>query len=30
MRLRAIYAKERFTLTGEEIDTIIEIVLTHF
>ncbi len=28
--LRAIYAKERFTLTGEELDQIIEIVLTHF
>lgn len=28
--LRAIYAKERFTLTGEELDQIIELVITHF
>ena len=28
--LRAIYAKERFTLTGEELDEIIELVITHF
>ena len=28
--LRAIYAKERYSLTGEELDAILEIVLTHF
>jgi DNA-directed RNA polymerase subunit F len=28
--VRAIFAKERFTLTPEEIDTIIEMVTTHF
>jgi DNA-directed RNA polymerase subunit F len=28
--LRAIYAKERFTLAPEELDTILEIVSTHF
>jgi DNA-directed RNA polymerase subunit F len=28
--LRAIYAKERFTLTGEELDQIIDLVVTHF
>ena len=28
--LRAIYAKERFTLSGEELDQILEIVITHF
>jgi len=28
--VRAIFAKERFTLTPEEIDTIIELVTTHF
>ena len=28
--VRAIFAKERFTLTPEEIDTIIETVTTHF
>ena len=28
--VRAIYAKERFTLTPEEIDKIIEMVMTHF
>jgi len=28
--LRAIYAKERFTLTTEELDSIIEIVSVHF
>ena len=28
--LRAIYAKERFSLTGEELDEILEIVLAHF
>jgi DNA-directed RNA polymerase subunit F len=28
--LRAIYAKERFTLVPEELDTILEIVSTHF
>lgn len=27
--LRAIYAKERFTLTGEELDTILKIVAAH-
>ena len=28
--VRAIFAKERFTLTPEEIDSIIELVITHF
>ena len=28
--VRAIFAKERFTLTPEELDTIIELVMTHF
>jgi len=28
--VRAIYAKERYTLTPEEIDSIIELVVTHF
>ncbi|MFA4826560.1 MAG: RNA polymerase Rpb4 family protein [Methanoregula sp.] len=28
--VRAIYAKERFTLSPEEVDTIIELVMTHF
>jgi DNA-directed RNA polymerase subunit F len=28
--VRAIFAKERFTLTPEEIDKIIETVTTHF
>jgi DNA-directed RNA polymerase subunit F len=28
--LRAIYAKERFTLTTEELDSILEIVSSHF
>ena len=28
--VRAIFAKERFTLSPEEIDSIIELVLTHF
>ena len=28
--LRAIYAKERFTLSLEELDAIIEIVVSHF
>ncbi|RXE57264.1 DNA-directed RNA polymerase subunit F [Methanoculleus taiwanensis] len=28
--LRAIYAKERFTLTPEELDEIIDLVMTHF
>ncbi len=28
--VRAIFAKERFTLSPEEIDTIIEMVSTHF
>ncbi len=28
--VRAIFAKERFTLTPEEIDSIIEMVATHF
>jgi DNA-directed RNA polymerase subunit F len=27
--LRAIYAKEKFTLSGEELDTIIELVKAH-
>jgi DNA-directed RNA polymerase subunit F len=27
--LRAIYAKERFTLTGEELDTILDLVSAH-
>ncbi|MDD3621677.1 MAG: RNA polymerase Rpb4 family protein [Methanofollis sp.] len=27
--LRAIYAKERYTLTGEELDAILEMVITH-
>ncbi|TAJ44810.1 RNA polymerase Rpb4 family protein [Methanofollis fontis] len=27
--LRAIYAKERYTLTGEELDVILELVITH-
>lgn len=27
--LRAIYAKERYTLTGEELDVILEMVITH-
>jgi len=28
--VRAIYAKERFTLMPEEVDTIVELVMTHF
>ena len=28
--IRAIYAKERFTLSPEELDSILEIVTTHF
>jgi len=28
--LRAIYAKERFTLSPEELDAILELVTTHF
>jgi DNA-directed RNA polymerase subunit F len=28
--LRAIYAKERFNLTTEELDEILEVVMTHF
>ena len=28
--LRAIYAKERFNLTTEELDEILELVMTHF
>jgi DNA-directed RNA polymerase subunit F len=28
--VRAIYAKERFTLSPEEIDNIVELVMTHF
>jgi DNA-directed RNA polymerase subunit F len=28
--VRAIFAKERFTLSPEEIDSIIELVITHF
>lgn len=28
--LRAIYAKERFTLTGEELDEILDLVEQHF
>ncbi|MDI6718471.1 MAG: RNA polymerase Rpb4 family protein [Methanomicrobiales archaeon] len=28
--LRAIYAKERFTLTGEELDAIIDLVMAHY
>jgi DNA-directed RNA polymerase subunit F len=28
--LRAIYAKERFTLSGEELDEILDLVTTHF
>lgn len=28
--LRAIYAKERFTLSGEELDTILDLVSEHF
>ena len=28
--VRAIFAKERFTLTPDEIDSIIELVITHF
>lgn len=28
--LRAIYAKERFTLSGEELDEIIDLVITHY
>ncbi len=28
--LRAIYAKERFTLSGEELDEILDLVKTHF
>ncbi len=28
--LRAIYAKERFTLTPEELDEILDLVMTHF
>ena len=28
--LRAIYAKEKYTLTGEELDGIIDIVTAHF
>ncbi|WP_298667273.1 RNA polymerase Rpb4 family protein [uncultured Methanofollis sp.] len=27
--LRAIYAKERYTLSGEELDAILEMVITH-
>ena len=28
--VRAIYAKERFTLSPEEVDHIVELVMTHF
>ena len=28
--VRAIFAKERYTLLPEELDTIIELVMTHF
>jgi len=28
--VRAIFAKERYTLTPEELDAIIELVMTHF
>ncbi len=28
--LRAIYAKERFNLTAEELDEVIDLVMTHF
>ncbi|MHB8164280.1 MAG: RNA polymerase Rpb4 family protein [Methanoregula sp.] len=28
--VRAIYAKERFTLLPEEVDAIVELVMTHF
>ncbi|MEI8332123.1 MAG: RNA polymerase Rpb4 family protein, partial [Methanomicrobiales archaeon] len=28
--VRAIYAKERFTLSPEDVDAIVELVLTHF
>ncbi|WOF15753.1 RNA polymerase Rpb4 family protein [Methanoplanus sp. FWC-SCC4] len=28
--LRAIYAKERFTLSGEELDEILDLVIAHF
>jgi len=28
--VRAIYAKERFTLMPEEVDNIVELVMTHF
>lgn len=28
--LRAIYAKERFSLTGDELDAILEIVIAHY
>lgn len=28
--VRAIFAKERYTLSPEELDTIIELVMTHF
>ncbi|MBN1194946.1 MAG: RNA polymerase Rpb4 family protein [Methanomicrobiaceae archaeon] len=28
--LRAIYAKERFTLTAEELDEILDLVMAHF
>ncbi|MFA7562395.1 MAG: RNA polymerase Rpb4 family protein [Methanoculleus sp.] len=28
--LRAIYAKERFNLTAEELDEILDLVMTHF
>jgi DNA-directed RNA polymerase subunit F len=28
--VRAIYAKERFTLSPEEVDNIVELVMTHF
>ncbi|MDD1715866.1 MAG: RNA polymerase Rpb4 family protein [Methanolinea sp.] len=28
--LRAVYAKEKFTMSGEDLDIIIEIVKTHF
>ena len=28
--LRAVYAKEKFTLSGEDLDTIINLVKTHF
>lgn len=28
--LRAIYAKERFTLSGEELDEILDLIMAHF